>query len=255
MIYVTGDCHGDFARFTNRHRKVYGFTAGGIIIVCGDFGLLWADDKEFEYNLNWLSSLPFKILWVQGNHENYDMIEKYPVGQWNGGKVRHIAKGKIILLERGQVFDIEGKSFFTFGGARSHDIQGGILDRGSPSYDADRCRAIRSVLPYRIRGITWWDRELPDEPEMQEGRDNLEKVGYEVDYVISHCGSGAVQKKLSYLFGNVQGYEGDKLTKYFDELENKMVFRHWYMAHYHVDTDIDSLHTVLYKNIIQVGKF
>ena len=29
---------------------------------------------------------------------------------------------------RGQVYEINGKTFFTFGGASSHDIQDGILD-------------------------------------------------------------------------------------------------------------------------------
>jgi len=255
MIYITGDCHGDFSRFTKRHRKVYGFTEGDYIIICGDFGLLWSKDKEFTYNLSWLSALPFTILWVQGNHENYDMIAEYPIEQWNGGRVRHIVREKIILLERGQVFDIEGKRFFTFGGAKSHDIQGGILDKNSPSYDSDRRRAIKRGLPYRVRGITWWEQELPDESEMQEGRDNLEKVGYKVDYVISHCGSGGIQQRLRQLFGSDQKYEEDKLTRYFDELESRMVFRHWFCGHYHVEADIDSLHTVLYKSIISIEEF
>jgi len=94
---------------------VYGFTEGDYMIMCGDFGFLWSKDKEFTYNLNWLSALPFTILWVQGNHENYDMIAEYPTEQWNGGRVRHIVRKKIILLERGQVFDIEGKRFFASG--------------------------------------------------------------------------------------------------------------------------------------------
>ena len=55
------------------------------------------------------------------------MIAEYPVEEWHGGKVRHIVRDKIILLERGQIFDIEGHSYFTFGGARSHDISDGIL--------------------------------------------------------------------------------------------------------------------------------
>lgn len=66
------------------------------------------------------------------------MIAEYPLEWWNGGKVRHIARDKIILLERGQVFTIEGNRFFTFGGASSHDIQGGILDRDSPTYDKEK---------------------------------------------------------------------------------------------------------------------
>ena len=39
------------------------------------------------------------------------MIDEYPVEKWHGGKVRHIVRDKVILLERGQVFDIEGKRY------------------------------------------------------------------------------------------------------------------------------------------------
>ena len=51
------------------------------------------------------------------------MLEDYQLEEWHGGKVRHILRDQIIYLERGQVFKIEGKKFFTFGGASSHDIQ------------------------------------------------------------------------------------------------------------------------------------
>lgn len=87
MIYVTGDCHGNFKRFTKRQRNKYSFliTKQDYVIVCGDFGLLWSDDKELEYNLDWMSRLPFTLLWVQGNHENYNMIEEYPCEEWKGG--------------------------------------------------------------------------------------------------------------------------------------------------------------------------
>lgn len=39
------------------------------------------------------------------------MIAEYPLEEWHGGKVRHIVRDKVILLERGQIFNIEGKSF------------------------------------------------------------------------------------------------------------------------------------------------
>ena len=81
MIYVTGDTHGDFRRFTKHEimNLPYKVTKKDYMIVCGDFGFLWKKDKTFEYNLDWLSSLPFTLLWVQGNHENYNMIEEYPL--------------------------------------------------------------------------------------------------------------------------------------------------------------------------------
>ena len=44
------------------------------IIICGDFGLCWAKDKTFEYHCKNFAEKPYTILWVQGNHENYDRI-------------------------------------------------------------------------------------------------------------------------------------------------------------------------------------
>ena len=73
---------------------------------------------------------PYTILWVQGNHENYDLIGEYPLEEWHGGKVRHIIRDKVILLERGQVFEIEGKSFFAFEGRRPMTFrEGSWIDR------------------------------------------------------------------------------------------------------------------------------
>lgn len=175
MIYLTGDCHGEFGRFSKKQRMRLPFelTPDDFVVICGDMGLLWAEDKEFAYYQKWLSALPFTILWIQGNHENYDLIAKYPVCMWHGGKVRHIVPDKIILLERGQVFTIEEKRFFTFGGASTHDIQGGILDKTSPTYEKDRRRANKRGLPYRVRGVSWWAQELPSEQEMQEDRKSV----------------------------------------------------------------------------------
>lgn len=252
MIYLTGDCHGDFSRFSRKQRMRLPFeiTEKDYVILCGDMGLLWAHDGEFTYNKKWLSALPFTILWVQGNHENYDMIAEYPVCMWHGGKVRHIVQDKIILLERGQIFEIEGKSFFTFGGASTHDIQGGILDRSSPMYARERWRANKSGLPYRVRGISWWEQELPSVEEMQEGRANLSEAGYAVDYVITHCLSGHMQERLEHVLSARRNK--DILTDYFDELETKLRYQHWYCGHYHENIRLDERHTVLYDDIISL---
>ena len=112
-------------------------TQDDYIIICGDFGLCWAKDKTFEYHCKNFAEKPYTILWVQGYHENYDMIGEYPVEEWHGGKVRHIIRDKVILLERGQVFEIDGKTFFAFGGASSlPDPSGKLVAPGA----ADRGR-------------------------------------------------------------------------------------------------------------------
>ena len=127
MVYVTGDCHGNFQRFGMKYlpgQKV--MDRDDYIIVCGDFGF-WSDTPEEEYWLDWLEKKPFTILWADGNHENFARLNELPVHEWHGGKV-HFIRPHVIHLMRGQMYNIEGHTFFTMGGAQSHDIEDGILD-------------------------------------------------------------------------------------------------------------------------------
>lgn len=249
MIYITGDMHNDFRRISNKNLKKNNIPLSeeDYLIVCGDFGLCWARDRTFEWGCNWFAQTKFTTLWVQGNHENYDMIAEYPLKEWHGGKVRHIVRDKVILLERGQIFNIEGKSFFTFGGASSHDTQGGLLDRNDPDFDFCLKYARNNWLPYRIIGESWWAQELPSEDEMQEGLNNLKAVDYKVDYVITHCCASNLQHLIK------PNYKNDVLTDYFQQLEERLDYKHWFFGHYHEDaTDEENRHTVVYKRILPI---
>lgn len=252
MIYFTGDTHGEFTRLSNRHMKSKGLklTTDDYVIVCGDLGLCWAPGGTFDYECKFFKGKPYTVLWVQGNHENYDMIREFALEEWHGGKVRHIVRNKIILLERGQVFCIEGKTFFTFGGASSHDVGGGIFDRSDPDFRLKIRQAKERNLPYRILGESWWPEELPSKEEMSEGLANLGKAGNEVDYIITHCCSTRIQNVLDP--GPGQLYKPDVLTEYLDQLEGNVSFQHWYFGHYHADMRIDSKHTLLYRGIVSL---
>lgn len=258
MVYVTGDCHGSFKRFTKKYRCRYlpSMSSDDYMIVCGDFGLCWADDKEFKYNCEWLSSLPFLILFVDGNHENYTMLNEYPVEMWHGGKVHHIVKDKIIHLMRGQVFTIEGKIFFTMGGAESRDITGGILDVSDPQYNLKRRQAIKNDEPYRVVGKSFWYEEMPSQEELDEGLANLAKYEFEVDYIISHCFASSMQDKIDmYKTGQkftLDQYPSNILTRYFDDIEKKVQYKHWFCGHYHENVTLDDKHTILYEDIIKI---
>ena len=77
MIYLTGDTHNDFSKLSNKSLKKHDLKIAedDYIIVAGDFGLCWAHDKTFEWNRKWFAERSFTTLWVQGNHENYDIIK------------------------------------------------------------------------------------------------------------------------------------------------------------------------------------
>ena len=116
MIYLTGDLHGDFERFRSKEMKK--LKKGDTLIVCGDFGFVWDGSKKEQSILKKLGKSKYQILFIEGTHDNLDLLSQYPQEEWNGGKVRRIS-GSLLKLERGEVFELEGKRFFAFGAARS----------------------------------------------------------------------------------------------------------------------------------------
>ena len=122
MVLITGDTHGDFSRFSpDRCPEMKTMTKSDTVIICGDFGGIFADTPVEARWLVWLENRPFTTLFVDGNHENFEKLNALPVHIWHGGKV-HYVRPHVIHLMRGQVFQIDGLTFFTMGGAASHDI-------------------------------------------------------------------------------------------------------------------------------------
>lgn len=237
MIYITGDMHGDMSRLKN-----LALTEKDTLIVTGDFGLLWDNSYKLIEKVNILKSVPYTILFVDGNHENFDMLKNFSIERWQGGEVQHIIRNKVIRLCRGQVFNIEDYTFFVMGGAESTDARF-IIDRNNPE-DRQRETTLKlSGIFYRVKNVDWWFDELPSEQDYVNARYNLIMKNWNVDYVISHCASNRMINNLG-LKGN------NKLTDFLNELEVNLSFRHWYFGHYHRDTIIDDKHTCIYKKII-----
>lgn len=247
MIFVTGDTHGDWMTRLNSHSFPEGveLTKDDYVIICGDFGL-WHDTKEERHNLEWLDNKPFTTLFVCGNHENYDRLYEYPVEEWNGGKI-HKIRDSIFHLMRGQVFDIQGKRFFTFGGASSHDVQDGILEQDDPRInewyrDYDKM--------FRINHTSWWKEELPSEEEMTEGMMNLKQNGSQVDYIITHSPYASVLCQMDQGSGV---YKTDILTDYLQEIKESVEYKKWFFGHMHVNQNFPGDNAiVIYEQIIRI---
>lgn len=244
MIYITGDTHSDFTRFTEEKFPIQSeMTKDDYIIICGDFGGVWTFEEKSrreKETLDWLNNKNFTTLFVDGNHENYTRLYNYPIEEWKGGKV-HKIRDSVLHLMRGEIFDIDNKKIFAFGGARSHDIQDGILnlDEEEKIYEYRKRGAY-----FRIRDFSWWDLELPTNQEMENGIENLEKINYKVDYIISHCCPTSIQALIN------STYKRDILTDYLQQISEKCTFKRWYFGHYHDYKQVNSQFTLLYENIV-----
>jgi hypothetical protein len=260
-IVVCGDLHGgnDISVLSTKNfPEQKNFSGNNVLLQAGDFGLVWnskivkrkskfdgpsimpdfnADrqNPSEKYWLRWLDKKPFYTLFIAGNHENYDRLEKYPLIDFCGGKAAQISD-KVFYLKNGYVYDIDGVKIWMFGGGTSID------------------------KAYRIEGISWWRQEIPEYSEMLFGIDNLKEHNYDVDYIITHTLPTSIIKakcynKMSDIFTIKLQYPCS-VSNYLDNVLEVMKgkYKKWYAGHFHVDVMMDEDIEILYKTIKFIRK-
>lgn len=227
MYYITGDTHGNQYKWIEQIEPV--LSPGDTVIVCGDFGIgfwsgkYWSEETFFDF----LSEQEYTVLFVDGNHENFNKLQGYPVELWNGGHV-HKLRHNLIHLMRGEVYQVEDMTLFAFGGG----------------YSIDKYR--------RQENISWWPQEMPTRAEYENACENLKRVNHQVDYIITHT---APSESIYYLSTNPRlGIKRDvvdelPLNAFLDEIQRKVSYSHWYFGHFHVDASLWRQQTALLSSI------
>lgn len=226
-VFITGDKHGSFLPLTGmvEHNRI---NEEDVLIIAGDAGYVW--DDNYPYRVNTISqTFPGTVAFIDGNHDNHAILESLPVCNWNGGRAHKVGE-RVYHLMRGEVYNINRKNFFTFGGARSND--------------KDR----------RVEGESWWREEDPTLEEFEYGRkklmDNLEKI----DYVITHETPLFARQFIK----RTKLIEPDYyLPKMFDNwyqlISEGKNFKKWYFGHMHVDQMITHQLRALHNDILLIG--
>lgn len=216
MLYVTGDTHGDLD-----FQKILDWTEAtklnkdkDYLIILGDFGYVWENkrDNYEKEKLDFISCLPFTTLFIDGNHENHSRLNAMRVVNFMGGKA-HKVYDSIYHLMRGQVYEIAGKRIFTFGGASSIDKH------------------------LRTDGVSWWKEEEFNYREANTAYDNLNKINWEVDYVLTHSAPLSIRDKL---FEGNNLYKPSSTERMLEAILRNIKFKRWYFGHYHIDKNMNN---------------
>ena len=224
MVYITGDMHGDLSRLYDKEfRKL---KAGDVLIVCGDFGYIFSGDKQEKSVINFFSNRKFTTAFIEGTHDNLERIYRARSTVWHGGMVHRI-KGNLLHLCRGQLFKIEGHTFFTFGGGESSDKD------------------------MRLPAGNWWRAEEPTPAEMADGARVLDEAGLKVDYFITHEPPSLV--KSSMLLRRGENDNTNKINGYFEEIGRSCEFKHWYFGSLHEDRVITDRYTCVFKKLLPIA--
>ena len=245
-IIITGDIHGNPFQRLNLENFPEGktFTKEDYVIILGDFGLVW-DDSAMEHScLDWLENKPWTTLFIDGNHENYDLLNKFPIEEWGGGRVQKI-RSSVIHLLRGEVYDIGGYKFLAMGGARSHDIQDGVLEVGDPRIKIWKKDDFKL---FRINHISWWEEEIPNEEERKNALKNLAENDYKVDYILTHEAPSSDVVLMDHLL-----YHPDEYSRWLEmEIRQKVKYKKWFFGHYHLNLDVNEKETCLFERRIRI---
>lgn len=231
-IYITGDTHGEFSRFTSkRFPQGRELTKKDFVIITGDFGGVWdvneSRDSERHW-IKWLSDKPWTTLFVDGNHENFDRLEVLPTIEMFGGEVG-VVSDSIFHLKRGEIYIINGKKFFTFGGGFS-------IDKST-----------------RTENISWWRQEMPSYLEYQKGLNNLDLNNHIVDYIITHTCSVSQFTKMAQRHNMIHKIDESEtpLREYFEIIDKSVAYDKWFCGHFHVREKIDKIQ-FLYGDIVEL---
>lgn len=223
MVYITGDTHGDISFFKNPKLKKLG--EDDVLIICGDFGFLWDGSEKEKNALEVLKKKKYTICFVDGCHENYDILNAYQPYRYKGGNAHKIASNIFHLL-RGEIFTFDKKTFFCMGGGESDD------------------------LDMRTEGESWWKDEMPSAQELMNGAQNLKDNDMQVDYVITYE-APAIAKDFIRLHTNSQMHI-TPLNTYLQELMKSVQYNHWFFGSLHMDLNISKKMTAVFGDVIKI---
>ena len=219
MIFVTGDTHGDVDYKKLLSLKEKNLSYDDYLIICGDAAICWSQ-FELPYFKALYNDIGCTIIYIDGNHENFEMLSRMPLVEYKGALMHQIDK-HIFHVLRGEIMTLEGKTFLCIGGAISIDKM------------------------YRTPCITWWPEEEITFHDIDNALNNLEKVNNKVDYVITHCcDTKTVIKAFS--------FRRDICTDQLNFIDKVVTYKHWYFGHYHFDREISNTKTCLYNHIVQI---
>lgn len=226
-IYIFGDTHGmddddnifGIADIEKIFLPEKSYKKDDFIIICGDFGVIWRDEISTNESLliKEFQKLPCEILFIDGNHENFNRLDKLKNIKRFGGNVGEYIKNKCFHLKRGEIYNICGKNIFTMGGAKSIDKS---------------CR---------VPNISWWEAENITDSQMKYALQNLQNFKGNIDIVITHtCPNSFLEHIDKHL---KLGFRiPDNNSMWLELIAQKLALRQsgkieWFFGHWHSDFD------------------
>lgn len=213
-IFITGDLHGrSYISKLQKFNNVYGnqLSRDDTLIILGDVCVPWHDppDENDRKMLNLMENFPWTTVFIDGNHENHDFLSRIKPTKY-GENLAQFITPHVIHLMRDRIYNIEGKSFLTMGGA--HSINKAMLQNQ----------------------YNWWETEAPTKIERKICDNTIEKSTGHVDYILTHTPPAKQLKE--HAIATISPWKPDEYNLWLQEhIADKITFNTWFYGHMHDD--------------------
>lgn len=215
---LVADIHGYMRLdFLKSKLSKYCLQKNDVVIILGDAGIVWSNPMN-EQVKDFYSKLPCNILFLDGNHENFDLLSNLKTCTMYGSKVHRVLNNVFHLL-RGNVYIINCHKYFIFGGAYS-------IKR-----DFDNS-------PVQI-----WQNELPNEKDFKHGLFKLKENNWTFDFILTHQAPKTILDRIEYEYSTNE----ITLLNYLDMIKNKANYKSWYFGHIHRDLEINKFKSLYHE--------
>lgn len=161
----------------------------------------------------------------------HDKFHKKQSLVWNSANVeiedRSYAEGCFnseFLIEPGEIMEVKGVKIFAFGGG----------------FPIECFKEINTPIEFEGSNITV--------ETIEHARENLAKHNWEVDYVATYYAPNNIHLSLAPGF-----YTPNIITNFFDELQEKLKYKHWYVGAYNMDRDFENNITALFRKPVCIN--
>ncbi len=229
MVYITGDCHGQFDHILDFCQK-QNTTLDDVLIILGDVGLNYYGENNYKdiAAKKFVSHLPITLFCIRGNHEFRPtaLQDAYISTYFHGRVIRENKYPNIIYALDGVEYIIDNKRCMVIGGA----------------YSVDKY--------YRLEhGWNWFNDEQLNATEQKSIMSKLHyQHNKQYDCVLTHTCPERYIPREWFLPMIDQSTVDNGMEQFLDNVADTIDYKKWYCGHYHGEKVVDNVE-FLYKTI------
>lgn len=229
-VFITGDKHGDYSELETKLTR-YKATKQDVVIILGDHGTLYYEDRSAERKKKWLNDLPATFICIRGNHDHRPDCAAYSHKLIDVNEPTHA--GSFYIDEKyPNILYTKEYGWYRFGTKRVFVIGG--------AFSVDKYKRVK-MQEAGFTGYLWFSDEQLYPRERDDAQCQLVKEAQGEFYVMSHTVPMKYVPRDTFMPNVDQKTVDNTMEWWLNDLEDGLSYQKWYCGHWHIDRTQDKV--------------